>query len=156
MTTTNTNQTTKTNVDQHLTFDDSVIEKIAGITATRVPGIISLDGVPQTKRWKPVRQPTIYKKTQQTTKYKPPHLTVSFRISPSSPSRLIEPVATAIFCGESIPAVAPVMFEATTQYLLTPKSVAAVYCKLPNKTLADVADPVKNVPSAPINGANNG
>ena len=44
MTTTNTNQTTKTNVDQHLTFDDSVIEKIAGITATRVPGIISLDG----------------------------------------------------------------------------------------------------------------
>ena len=31
MTTTNTNQTTKTNVDQHLTFDDSVIEKIAGI-----------------------------------------------------------------------------------------------------------------------------
>lgn len=44
MTTTNTNPTTKTNVDQHLTFDDSVIEKIAGITATRVPGIISLDG----------------------------------------------------------------------------------------------------------------
>ena len=44
MTTTNTNQATKTNVDQHLTFDDSVIEKIAGITATRVPGIISLDG----------------------------------------------------------------------------------------------------------------
>ncbi|WP_251575323.1 Asp23/Gls24 family envelope stress response protein [Limosilactobacillus agrestimuris] len=45
MTTTNTNlNSTKATVDQHLTFDDSVIEKIAGITATRVPGIISLDG----------------------------------------------------------------------------------------------------------------
>lgn len=40
----NTNQTTKPAVDQKLTFDDQVIEKIAGITASRVPGIISLDG----------------------------------------------------------------------------------------------------------------
>lgn len=40
----NTTQTTKPTVDQQLTFDDQVIEKIAGITASRVPGIISLDG----------------------------------------------------------------------------------------------------------------
>ena len=98
----------------------------------------------------------MYKNTQQTTRYKLPHLTVSLRISPSSPSRLIAPVATAIFCGESIPAVAPVMLEATTQYLFTPRLVAADNYKLPNKTLAEVAEPVKNVPKAPINGANNG
>ncbi|AHI12529.1 hypothetical protein LBH_1835 [Lactobacillus helveticus H9] len=83
-------------------------------------------------------------------------MTVSFKISPSSPSRPIAPVATAIFCGDSIPAVAPVMFDATPQYLLTPKSVAADSCKLPKSTLAEVAEPVKNVPRAPINGANNG
>ncbi len=40
----NNTQTTKPAVDQKLTFDDQVIEKIAGITASRVPGIISLDG----------------------------------------------------------------------------------------------------------------
>lgn len=38
------NQTTKPAVDQQLTFDDQVIEKIAGITVSRVPGIVSLDG----------------------------------------------------------------------------------------------------------------
>ena len=48
------------------------------------------------------------------------------------------------------------MFEATIQYLLTPNDCAAEYCKLPNRTLADVAEPVKNVPKAPINGANKG
>ena len=41
---TTTNQTTKNAVDQQLTFDDQVIEKIAGITVSRVPGIVSLDG----------------------------------------------------------------------------------------------------------------
>lgn len=40
----NTNQNTKPTIDQQLTFDDQVIEKIAGITASRVPGIISLNG----------------------------------------------------------------------------------------------------------------
>lgn len=40
----NTNQTTTPTVDQQLTFDDQVIEKIAGITASRVDGIVSLDG----------------------------------------------------------------------------------------------------------------
>lgn len=41
---TSPNQTTKAAVDQQLTFDDQVIEKIAGITVSRVPGIVSLDG----------------------------------------------------------------------------------------------------------------
>lgn len=40
----NTNQSTTATVDQQLTFDDQVLEKIAGITASRVDGIISLDG----------------------------------------------------------------------------------------------------------------
>lgn len=40
----NTNQSTTPTVDQQLTFDDQVLEKIAGITASRVDGIISLDG----------------------------------------------------------------------------------------------------------------
>lgn len=40
----NTNQSTTPAVDQQLTFDDQVLEKIAGITASRVDGIISLDG----------------------------------------------------------------------------------------------------------------
>lgn len=40
---TTTTQPTKA-VDQQLTFDDQVIEKIAGITVSRVPGIVSLDG----------------------------------------------------------------------------------------------------------------
>src|SRR5699024_5000820 len=101
-------------------------------------------------------KPTTYKKTQQTTKYKPPHFTVSFSISPSSPSRLIEPVATAIFCADSIPAVAPVMFDATTQYLLILRSIAVDSCKFTNRTLTEVAQTVKNVPNAPICCANNG
>lgn len=37
-------QTNKPSVDQKLTFDDQVIEKIAGITASRVPGVLSLNG----------------------------------------------------------------------------------------------------------------
>lgn len=39
-----TNTTPETKIDQQLTFDDHVIEKIAGITASKVPGILSLDG----------------------------------------------------------------------------------------------------------------
>lgn len=39
MTTSTTNK-----IDEQLTFDDQVIAKIAGITASRVPGILSLDG----------------------------------------------------------------------------------------------------------------
>lgn len=42
-TTTTTTPTTKT-INEQLTFDDQVIEKIAGITASRVPGVLSLDG----------------------------------------------------------------------------------------------------------------
>lgn len=36
--------TPEAKIDQQLTFDDHVIEKIAGITASKVSGILSLDG----------------------------------------------------------------------------------------------------------------
>lgn len=44
MTTTTITKPTTNKINEQLTFDDQVIEKIAGITASRVPGILSLDG----------------------------------------------------------------------------------------------------------------
>src|SRR5699024_12203930 len=48
------------------------------------------------------------------------------------------------------------LFEPTTQLLFTPKALAEDNCRLPKRTLAEVSDPVINVPKAPINGATNG
>lgn len=98
-----------------------------------------------------------YQKTQITSKYNPHHTSIFFKITPSLPYLPIEAEAIAILCGEIIlPAVAPTMFEATTQFELTPKVFAADNCKLPNKTLAEVSVPVMKVPNAPIKGAING
>ena len=75
----------------------------------------------------------------------------------SSPFAFTEDNAIASDCGDSIfPAATPNEFKETIQYGSICNVLAALLCTAPNSTPEFVPEPVTNVPSPPIHGANNG
>ena len=80
-------------------------------------------------------------------------LTVKRNRSDSLPARPTAAVAMAMDCGEIIlPVTPPVVLAATVSTSGRPSCCAVVACKVPNKALADVSEPVRNTPTQPRKG----
>lgn len=78
---------------------------------------------------------------------------VLLKILPSYPVIAVAEVATAMLCGEIIlPAVAPAVLAAASQYGLAWMELATSLWSAPNNTFEDVSLPVTKVPSVPIAG----
>ena len=81
------------------------------------------------------------------------YLVVLLRISPSLPTRPVAAVAIAIDCGEmSLPITAPTMLAVTVISGLSASCIAVTRCRLPNRALDVVTDPVRNTPKKPMIG----
>ena len=82
---------------------------------------------------------------------------VKRKISLSCPIQPVAAVATEMLCGEIIlPATPPVELAATVRCGSIPSCSAAVFCKLPNRALDEVSEPVRHTPIQPRIGAKNG
>src|ERR687885_256777 len=77
--------------------------------------------------------------------------------SPSLPTRPVELVPTARFCGLIIfPKTPPEELDPTARAGLKPSWLAVVFCRLEKRAFEEVSDPVSATPSHPINGLKNG
>src|SRR5512143_3405221 len=77
--------------------------------------------------------------------------------SDSLPTRPTAAQATAIDCGDIIlPVTPPVVLAPIVRIGLTPICCAVTACRLANRALLDVAEPVRNTPSQPRKGEKNG
>ena len=82
---------------------------------------------------------------------------VNLNNSDSLPANPTAAQAIAIDWGEIIfPVTPPDEFAANARTGSIPTLSAVTFCRLPNKRLADVSDPVMNTPSQPRTGAKNG
>ena len=82
---------------------------------------------------------------------------VNRKMVPSSPTRPVAAVATAMLWGEIIfPVTPPLELAATMRLGSTPICCAVVFCREPNRALEDVSEPVRNTPSQPRIGEKNG
>ena len=79
------------------------------------------------------------------------------KMSPSWPYHSVAVLATTMLCASIIlPMTPPVLLAAAISMGETPTCCAEIFCRLPNRTLDEVSDPVSATPSQPSNVPKNG